>query len=276
MTRPDAEKVAFGYSRVSTKHQVKYNNTLDDQGDTIRRYFNYRLAPEGYVFGGMVDDAGQSSTVPFLQRKNGRLFAELLKPGDAVIFSRLDRGFKTTTDLLITFELWETLGISIHLLDRIIDTSTPMGKMILTVSAGLIEYERSQTRERFQSGVECAKEKGYWPHPVAPYGYRIVKVRDERGRLRQKLAPDHEQRRLGAMALRLKGQGKRICEITREFRKRGYVSREGDTLHDAIVCKYMKQESSFVPRDEFVAGSPTPSEPSRSETISTSGPSLAS
>ena len=73
--------------------------------------------------------------------------ARLLKTldvDDVVIVTRLDRLARSTLDLLHTVDAITKAGAQFRsLADNWCDTTTPHGKLILTVLAGLAEFERS-------------------------------------------------------------------------------------------------------------------------------------
>lgn len=244
MTRPDAPLVAFGYARLSTTYQAQHNNTLDQQAQTIRAYYDYKLRDD-FAWGGVVEEPGVSTRTPLLQRPGGRDLNDTLQSGDVVIFSRLDRGFKDTLDLLMTDQSWRTKGVAMHVLDLNVDTSTDMGKFFLTVMAAALNLERQQTFGRFQAGIEHAKTEGWWPYPKAPYGYKIVKVRDKRGRRRQKLEPNPDQRRLGVMMWDMQAQGMATGDIAAALLGAGERARDGGRLNRTIVERYLAQEREF-------------------------------
>lgn len=67
-----------------------------------------------------------------------------LRSGDVVVVSRLDRLARSTTDLLQIAELLRAKGAGLRsLAEPWADTTTPAGRMILTVFAGIADFERS-------------------------------------------------------------------------------------------------------------------------------------
>lgn len=237
---------AYGYSRLSTQFQEKHNNTLEAQAEKIRNYFHYRLSD--YAWGGIVEDPSASSCTPLLQRKYGKKLATLLKPGDAVILAKFDRGFRDPLDLLQTLKIWDAMEVSLHMLDFHVDTSTAFGKFALTNYAAACCLERTVIKERFQAGIAHAKENGWWPHPKAPYGYQIVKMKDSHGRQRQKLAPNPEQRRLGMLMWDMQHNGMNTAQIAEALAEER--ARDGGRITVNVVEKYLKQEQKFLANDQ--------------------------
>lgn len=84
-----------------------------------------------------------------------------LRAGDVVVVSRLDRLARSTRDLL---EIAEQLKVaeaglrSLH--EPWADTTSPAGRMVLTVFAGIAEFERELIHERTREGRVAAKARG--------------------------------------------------------------------------------------------------------------------
>jgi DNA invertase Pin-like site-specific DNA recombinase len=85
----------------------------------------------------------------------------LLEPGDVLMVTRLDRLARSTRDLL---NILDTIGEakakfkSLH--DAWADTTTPHGRLILTVLGGLAEFERELIRARTGEGRTRAQARG--------------------------------------------------------------------------------------------------------------------
>jgi DNA invertase Pin-like site-specific DNA recombinase len=97
--------------------------------------------------------------------RNGRHELEKLmrrlQPGDTVVVSRLDRIARSSRDLHnILGELQERGCGFVSLGDAWCDTTSPVGKLIIAVMAGLHEFERGLIRERCDAGIARAKAKG--------------------------------------------------------------------------------------------------------------------
>lgn len=72
-----------------------------------------------------------------------------LEAGDTLVVTRLDRLARSTFDLLIIVREIEARGARFKsLADSWADTTTPTGRLILTVLGGLAEFERSLIHER--------------------------------------------------------------------------------------------------------------------------------
>jgi len=116
----------YGYARVSTNGQ-----DLALQEEALRAAGCTKIFAE--------KKSGARSDRPKLQR-----LLDVVDQGDAVIVTRLDRLARSSLDLLHTIDRISKAGASFRsLADGWCDTTTPHGKLILTVLAGLAEFERS-------------------------------------------------------------------------------------------------------------------------------------
>jgi DNA invertase Pin-like site-specific DNA recombinase len=81
--------------------------------------------------------------------------------GDVLLVTRLDRLARSTRDLLNTLATVAERGAGFRSLrDTWADTTTPHGRLMLTVLAGLAEFERELIRARTGEGRERAKARG--------------------------------------------------------------------------------------------------------------------
>jgi putative DNA-invertase from lambdoid prophage Rac len=80
---------------------------------------------------------------------------------DTVLVTELSRWGRSTLDLLHTLQELEARRVSVIAMSGLaFDLSTPHGRMLATVLAGIAEFEREITRERVRSGMAAAKARG--------------------------------------------------------------------------------------------------------------------
>jgi DNA invertase Pin-like site-specific DNA recombinase len=90
----------------------------------------------------------------------GRLLRRLDR-GDMLVVTRLDRLARSTRDLLNILDVIGKAGATFKSLgDSWADTSTPHGRLMLTVLGGLAEFERELIRARTGEGRSRAKARG--------------------------------------------------------------------------------------------------------------------
>lgn len=132
-----------GYARVSTTGQ-----TLDAQLEQLCK------AGCATVFREKVSGAKSDRT------ELRRLLASIGE-GDVLIVTRLDRLARSTRDLLNIITVLGERGASFRsLADAWADTTSPQGRLMLTVLGGLAEYERELIRARTMEGRARAAANG--------------------------------------------------------------------------------------------------------------------
>jgi DNA invertase Pin-like site-specific DNA recombinase len=84
-----------------------------------------------------------------------------LREGDEMIIWRLDRLGRNLTHLIETINELSDRKIGFKCLTGVnIDTTTPTGRFVLTIFAGLSQFERELTRERVMAGLAAARARG--------------------------------------------------------------------------------------------------------------------
>ena len=90
----------------------------------------------------------------------GRCLASL-EAGDTLVVAKLDRLARSTRDLLNTLATIGEAGATFRSLgDNWADTTTPHGRLMLTVLGGLAEFERHLILSRTDEGRVRAKARG--------------------------------------------------------------------------------------------------------------------
>ena len=85
---------------------------------------------------------------------------EFVREGDTVYIADFSRIARTTADLLMLVETFESRGIVLVSLKERIDTSTATGKLMLTMIGAINEFERQNLLERQKEGIALAKSAG--------------------------------------------------------------------------------------------------------------------
>ena len=83
-----------------------------------------------------------------------------LEAGDTVVVKSIDRLSRSTKDLLEIVEQIKTAQANLNILDLQIDTSTAMGKCVLTILGAIAELDRKTIKERTAEGIAIAKSQG--------------------------------------------------------------------------------------------------------------------
>lgn len=133
----------LGYARVSTDDQDLTNQRAELQAMGCSRIFAEKMS-------------GTHARRPELSR-----MIDHLRAGDVVIVTSLDRLARNTRDLLDIAEQLRAKGAGLRSLSEPwADTTTPAGRMVLTIFAGIAEFERSLIVDRTRRGREAALARG--------------------------------------------------------------------------------------------------------------------
>ena len=169
----------LGYARVSTADQH-----LDLQLDVLKKADCRRVYQE------KVSGAKAGRSRPELAR-----LLEQLRDEDVVVVWKLDRLACSTRDLLEIMAAIQATGAGFRSLSEPwADTTTHAGKLMMTIFAGIAEFERELIAERTSVGRTAAKARG---------------VRFGRPR---KFNAEQQ-----SLALRLIEEGKSVGEVARTF-----------------------------------------------------------
>lgn len=132
----------IGYGRVSTKGQ-----SLEAQEQALTAYGVSKLYTEKL--------SGKSSDRPALTE-----MLAYVREGDTVVVTKLDRLARSTKDLLEIADQIEKKGAELHILNIHLDTSTPTGKLMLTMLGAVATFEREIMLERQAEGYAIAMAGG--------------------------------------------------------------------------------------------------------------------
>jgi DNA invertase Pin-like site-specific DNA recombinase len=96
------------------------------------------------------------------KRRLGRESAlRQLRPGDTLIVWKMDRISRSLFDLMTLLNTLEEMGAKFRsLTEPMIDTTTPMGRMLVGVIGAIAQFERDLIQQRSKEGVKRAQERG--------------------------------------------------------------------------------------------------------------------
>lgn len=158
----------IGYIRVSTEEQ-----------NPARQQALLRELGVDEIF---LDKAsGKDTARPELNR-----MLTYIRKGDTVIVESISRFARNTRDLLELVEQLTAKEVEFVSKKEAIDTTTPTGKFMLTVSAAVAELEREYILQRQHEGITIAKAQGKYagraPLPL-PDNFEAVAAQWRRGEI---------------------------------------------------------------------------------------------
>lgn len=135
-------KYIYGYARVSTKHQE-----LNRQLDQLKEYGCDKIFAEKMT--------GTKKHRPELDR-----LKEEVRAGDTVVIESWSRLGRSTKDLIELINFFQDKEVSVVSLKENFDTTTPQGKLMMTVFQAFAEFERDLTVQRVNEGLKAARARG--------------------------------------------------------------------------------------------------------------------
>ena len=132
----------IGYVRVSTVDQNEARQVESLKKYGIEKWYSEKVS-------------GKDLNRPKLQE-----MLDFVREGDTIFihdFSRISRSVK---DLLSLIDLLEAKKVHLVSLKENLDTSTPAGRLMLTMIGAINEFERANLLERQAEGIAIAKAKG--------------------------------------------------------------------------------------------------------------------
>src|SRR5262249_1163096 len=170
LSKEDRNMTTYGYARVSTNGQDLGSQEVELMAAGCAKVFKEKVS-------GAKTDRAELAKV--MRR---------LEPGDVLVVARLDRLARSTRDLLNVLATIGERGAGFRSLkDSWADTTTPHGRLMLTVLGGLAEFERELIRARTGEATKRAKA------PAVTFGRRAALTPPQRQEVIQRLANGEAQ-----------------------------------------------------------------------------------
>lgn len=219
----------MGYIRVSSEGQAD-NTSLDDQQEKITAYCN-ALNHELVGFYQDVQSGGKSENRKGLQAAIADMLAG---KADGLIVLKLDRLGRRASDVLtlIDKELHPN-NKALVVIDMNMDTSTPTGKLVLTMLAGVAEFEKSQINERTANGKKARAKSSPYANGGAPkFGHKADN---------KNLVIDAQEQEIINIIKRHHKSGKSPQKIADFLNKNNLPSKRGGTWSKTTVARVVER-----------------------------------
>ena len=166
------KKKCYIYTRVSTAAQTE-GYSLEAQQERLREYADYK----NLEIAGEYCDAGKSGKSIVGRPAFLQMLDDISSEKDNISFVlvfKLSRFGRNAADILKSLQLLEDYEVDLICVEDAIDSSTPGGKLTLTILSAVAEIERENINVQFMAGKMQKILNGGWPGGPAPYGYRSV------------------------------------------------------------------------------------------------------
>lgn len=142
------------YVRVSTLEQNEARQVEALQKHGIEKWFTEKVS-------------GKDTNRPELQN-----MLDYVREGDTIYIHDFSRLARSTKDLLDLVEIINNKGVHLVSNKENIDSSTPTGKLMLTMIAAIYQFERENLLERQAEGIAIAKRNGVYK------GRKAIEIED--------------------------------------------------------------------------------------------------
>lgn len=146
----------IGYVRVSTVEQNEDRQIAGLSKHKIDKWFTEKVS-------------AKDTNRPQLQA-----MLDYVREGDTIYIHDFSRLARSTKDLLEIVEYLSDKGVNLVSNKENLDTSTPTGKLMLTMIGAINEFERANLLERQKEGIAIAKQKGAYK------GRKAIEIEDDK------------------------------------------------------------------------------------------------
>ncbi len=156
------------YVRVSTDEQAKHGYSIRSQKEKLEAY----CVSQDWEIANFYIDEGKSAKNterPALQKLLSDVRSGVI---DVLLIYRLDRLTRSVLDLYKILEELEQYNCKFKSATEIYDTTTPTGRLFITLVAALAQWERENLVERVKVNMLKKASLGEWTGGIIPYGYR--------------------------------------------------------------------------------------------------------
>ena len=221
------------YARVSTKEQAEHGVSLDAQIDRLKSY----CEAMGLNVVAVIREEGVSAGKQLARRPGGKELIKLLhdRKANHIVALKLDRLFRSTEDALKLTTEWDANGIVLNLCDMggmNLDTSSAMGKIMMTLLAAFAEFERTLIAERTSAALTHKKRKKQIYNHL-PYGY----ARDGKN-----LVPHEQEQKILKRIFAWREEGRSLHYIACQLNDLNIKSKKGGTWSGAVLAHIVNND----------------------------------
>lgn len=144
-----------GYVRVSTVEQNESRQLVTMQKYNVEKIYSEKVSAKD------------------TNRIELQAMLDFVREGDTIVVHDFSRLARSTKDLLNIVELLQEKKVNLISAKENIDSSTPAGKLMLTMIGAINEFERANLLERQREGIAIAKQEGKYK------GRKAIEINDK-------------------------------------------------------------------------------------------------
>jgi len=251
----------YGYARVSTGKQEL---SIPAQVARIEQHFKVMQEQDDNLeWGGVIEEQGVSAYKKSLtEREGGRLLYLTAQPGDVVVWTKMDRAFRSVTDGAKTLQLFRAKDVRVVSLDLNIDFSSAIGDFTFKLFCLLGELGSGLTAERTRDSMrhsqitgiirgERGTPAGYAPQPTGKMNgkgkpeYVAMPDHSARGVIREIFKEYTSGTSLRQIGRRLEAQG---AKRSGKFRYGFGANGDTEWLAYAMHCMFLEWPVCWFPK----------------------------
>lgn len=134
----------FGYGRVSTRdqHTEAQHDALTAAGVDESRVFV------------------EKASTRLAQRPQLELVRKMLRPGDTLVITKVDRLARSLLDLITIADELRAAGVTLEVLSGTFNRDDPLGEAFFQMTGVFAQLERDLIRQRTLEGLDAARARG--------------------------------------------------------------------------------------------------------------------
>lgn len=158
------------YIRVSKQEQARDGYSIHTQRDRLTAFAH---SQDWEIHDYYIDEGRSAKDTDRLELQR---MLDDVEEGmiDVVLVFKLDRLTRAVKDLYSLLEQFEKHGVGFRSATEVFDTTTPMGRVFITIVAAMAQWERENLAERVKINMIQMVKEGRYPGGQTAYGYRAV------------------------------------------------------------------------------------------------------
>lgn len=154
------------------EHDVKMPDSIESQAERLTYWCKAKWSDENRPTLVLVKETG-TAFAAFSHRPESSRILAVLKPGDFLLVTKYDRGWRNSADWCNTIAAIEKAKATLIVAEEGYDGSTAMGKCMATFAVAMAQLERDRISERMKASHAYRRARGQ-ATGATPFGKRVT------------------------------------------------------------------------------------------------------